>query len=165
MLIANTLKGKLNSQQSTNASWLVTTIKAKLKTPIHKFEKPIFSFRRTHEAADKNRKILAVFKGELGTAIVSHKDRPINYRSELSDTTDLAKLFLHHKDKTKTINIIQKGSCYHLNQIEEETINSDLDSVILRRNHKSYHSVLNSAALDKSISKEIDHGWALPLII
>ena len=34
MLIANTLKGKLNSQQTTNASWLVTTIKAILKTPI-----------------------------------------------------------------------------------------------------------------------------------
>ena len=37
MLIANTLKGKLNSQQSTNASWLVTTIRYTLKTPIQKF--------------------------------------------------------------------------------------------------------------------------------
>ena len=27
MLIANTLKGKLNSQKSTKSSWLVTTIK------------------------------------------------------------------------------------------------------------------------------------------
>ena len=27
------------------------------------------------------------------------------------------------------------------------------------------HSVLNSSALDKSISKEIDYGWALPLTI
>ena len=34
MLIENTLKGKLNSQQSTNASWLVITIKATLKIPI-----------------------------------------------------------------------------------------------------------------------------------
>ena len=49
MLIANTLKGKINSQQSMNASWIVNTIKATLKTPIQKFEKPIFSFRRTHD--------------------------------------------------------------------------------------------------------------------
>ena len=56
MLIANTLKVKLNSQQSTNPSWLVTTIKATLKTPINKFEKPIFSFKRTHEVAVRNRK-------------------------------------------------------------------------------------------------------------
>ena len=42
MLIANTLKGKPKSQQKTNASWLVTTIKAILKTPFQKSEKPIF---------------------------------------------------------------------------------------------------------------------------
>ena len=34
MIIVNTLKGKLISQQSTNASWIVTIIKAILKTPI-----------------------------------------------------------------------------------------------------------------------------------
>ena len=37
--------------------------------------------------------------------------------------------------------------------------------MILRGNHKSSHSVLNSADIDKAISKEIDHGWALPLTI
>ena len=37
MLIANTIKGRLDSQQTTNASWLVTTIKAILKTPIQTF--------------------------------------------------------------------------------------------------------------------------------
>ena len=49
MIIANTIKGKLNSQHSTNASCLVTPIKDILKTPIQKPENPIFSFRRTHE--------------------------------------------------------------------------------------------------------------------
>ena len=48
MLISNTRKGELNSKQSTNASWLVTMIKAILKTSIQKPEKPIFLFRRTH---------------------------------------------------------------------------------------------------------------------
>ena len=81
MLIANTLKCKLNSQQLTNASWLVTTIKATLKTPIQKFENPIFSFRRTHEAAVRNSKILAAFKGGLGTAIAAHKEISFNYGS------------------------------------------------------------------------------------
>ena len=37
--------------------------------------------------------------------------------------------------------------------------------MILRRNHKSSQSLLNAAALKKSISKEIDHGWELLLII
>ena len=71
MLIENTLKGKLNSQQLMNASYIVTTIKAILKTPIQKFEKLIFSFRKTHEAAVRNTKILAAFKCDLCTAIAT----------------------------------------------------------------------------------------------
>ena len=165
MLIANTLKGKLNSQQSKNASWLVTTIKATLKIPIQKPEKPIFSFKRTHEEAVMNRKILVTFKGDSGAAIAAHKDIPVNYGSEFCDTTSLAKLFLHHEHRTKIINIIQHGSSYHLDPIEEETRKLDLDAMILRGNHKSSQSVLNTAALNKATSKEIDHGLALPLTI
>ena len=63
MLTANTLKYKLNSQQLKNASWLVTTIKATLKTPIQKLEKTILLFRIIHKAAVRNSKILAAFKG------------------------------------------------------------------------------------------------------
>ena len=37
--------------------------------------------------------------------------------------------------------------------------------MILRGNCKSSHSVLNLAALDKAICKDIDHGWSLPLTI
>ena len=37
--------------------------------------------------------------------------------------------------------------------------------MILRGNHISSHSVLNSFVLDKAISKEIEHGWALTLAV
>ena len=89
MIIANTLKVKLNSQQSTNTSWLVTTIKSTLKIPIQKFGKPIFSFKRTHEAAVINSKIMAAFKGDLSAAIAAHKVSPVNYGPEFRDTTAL----------------------------------------------------------------------------
>ena len=79
MPIANTIKCKLNSQQLMIASWLVTTIKAIPKTPIQKFEKPIFLFSRTHEAAVRNSKILAEFKGDLGAAIAAQKCSPVKY--------------------------------------------------------------------------------------
>ena len=81
---------------------------------------------------------------------------------EFCDITAEAKLFLHHEYKTEIINIIQQGSCYLIDTIEEETRKSELDAMIFRGNHKSYHSILNSAALEKPISKEIDQGWALP---
>ena len=118
MLIENTLKGKPNSLQSTNTSWLVTMIRTTLKTPIQTSEKPILLFRRTHESAVRNSKILAAFKGDLGAGIAANKDSSVNYGSEFHDITALEKLFLHHEDKTKIINIIQQGSCYHLDTIE-----------------------------------------------
>ena len=124
-----------------------------MKTPIQKFEKPIFSFKRTHEAEVRNGKILAAFNGDLGAAIVAQKYSPVNYGSEFRGSAALEKLLFYHEDRTKIINIIQKGSCYHLDTIEEETRKSDLDAMILKENHKSSHSELNSSALDKAISK------------
>ena len=62
MIIANTIKVKLKSQQTTNASWIVTMIKSILNTTIHRLEKPIFSFRLKYEAAVWNSKILAAIK-------------------------------------------------------------------------------------------------------
>ena len=91
MLIAKTLKGKLNSQQSTSTSWLVTTIKSTLKIPIQKFGKPIFSLKRTHESAVRNTKIMAAFKGDLDAVIAAYKDSPVKYGSEFCDTTALEK--------------------------------------------------------------------------
>ena len=61
---------------------------------------------------------MAAFKGDLGAAFAANKDSPFNYGSEFRRTTALEKLFLHNKDKTKIINIIQKGSRCHLNPIE-----------------------------------------------
>ena len=154
MLISNILKGKLNSQHSTNASWLVTTIKSTLKIPIQKFGKPIFSFKRTHEATVRNSKIMAEFMGDLGPAIAAHKDSPVNYGLEFCDTTALEQLFLHHEDKTKIISIIKHGSRYHLNPIEEETRKLDLSAMILRGNPKYSQSILNAAALNKATRKK-----------
>ena len=97
MLIANTLKVKLNSQQLKNASCLVTKIKAILKTPIQKFENPIILFKRTHEAASRNSKILVAFKGDLGAAIAAQKDNLVNYGSEFRDIASLEQIFLYQE--------------------------------------------------------------------
>ena len=122
-------------------------------------------FKRTNKAAVGISKILAEFNGDLGIAFAAQKDSPLKYGSELRDTSDLSKLFYYHKDKINIINIIQQGYRYHLDPTKEETQKFDLDAIILRGNHKSSHSEINSAALEKSISKEIYHRWVLPLTI
>ena len=153
MHIENTLKGKLNSQQKTNASWLVTTINTVLKTPIQKSEKTILSFRRTHEAAVRNSKILAAFNGDPGAEILAQRDSLVNYGLEFRDTAVLEKVFFYHEDRDNIINIIQQGYRYHLDPIKEETRKSDYNAMVLNGNHKSPLSELNSAALDKAIRK------------
>ena len=37
--------------------------------------------------------------------------------------------------------------------------------MIIRGNHKSGRSALNAASMEKSIDKEVEHFWALPLTI
>ena len=66
-------------------------------------------------------KYLRQLKGDLGAAIVAQKDSPVNYKLEFRDIVSLEKIFLHHKENTKIINIFQQGSSYHLDPIEVET--------------------------------------------
>ena len=37
--------------------------------------------------------------------------------------------------------------------------------MLIRGNHKSARSALNTADMEKSIDKEVEQGWALPLTI
>ena len=86
-----------------------------------KLEKLIFLFRRTNEAAVKNRKILAALDGDLGASNTAQKYSPLNHGSEFCDTAALTKLFHYQEDKNNIIKIIQKGSLYHIDPIKEET--------------------------------------------
>ena len=64
------------------------------------------------------------------------KGIPLYLGSEFQDITRIIKLFSHHEDKNRMVNIIQKGSRYGLSPIEEATIKSDLEAILLRANHK-----------------------------
>ena len=46
--------------------------------------------------------------------------------------------------------------------MEQENRKSGLSAIILRGNHKSSKTNLNSKALGKSMGKKVDHGWYLP---
>ena len=61
------------------------------------------------------------------------------------------------------MNIVPKWSQYHLSSIEEATRKFDPEAMILRVNHKSEKSDLNAAALEKYITKEMEHGWKINL--
>ena len=110
-----------------------------------KIGKLISLFNRTNEAEVRNSKILASFNGDLGAEIVAQKFSPLEYGSEFCNTSELTKLFYYHEDNINIISIIQQGSRYHLDEIEEETGKSDLYAMIIRGKQKSHHSEINLA--------------------
>ena len=88
----------------------MTTIKKLIIKPVKKLISPVFSFKWTQEAAQKNSQIIAAFNGKLGAAIESQKGIPLEYVSLFQDITGIKHLFRHHKDKESIVDIIQKGS-------------------------------------------------------
>ena len=63
------------------------------------------------------------------------------------------------------MDIIQRGSQYHLSPIYEATRKDNLSTVILHGNHKSAKTNLNFTALEKSMGKKVENDWAQPLTI
>ena len=78
-----------------------------MKIPIQKLDESIFSFKRTNEAAARNRKSLVTYNGNLGAAIKAQTGIPLNYGSKFRHIAKLSKLFNYHDDKDKIINIPQ----------------------------------------------------------
>ena len=125
----------------------------------------MISFKRTHEAEFHNRNILNTFNGNLVEELKVLQGSSLHYGSEFQGTTGIANLIHHHEDRDKVINIIKKGSQYHMSPIKEVTSKSDLFVMILCGNHKSAQTNLNVVPLEKSMGKEKDHCWSLPLTI
>ena len=115
------LRSKLDQTQNSNATWIETTIKRPIITPVNKFGPPIFSFKRKQEASCQNRQILTVFSGNLDYAIEAQKGIPLDYGSEFREITGIKNLFCHHEYKERIVHIIQKESRYHISTIEEAT--------------------------------------------
>ena len=76
--LSKILKVNLNKQKNANTSWLVTTIKELLKTPIQKLDKPILLFKRTNDASSMSSKVLEALNVNLGAAISAQNNSSLN---------------------------------------------------------------------------------------
>ena len=119
------IKVELDRTQNSNATWILTTIKRLIIKPFKELGPPVFSFKRTQEAAQNNSQILEIFNRNLGAAIEYQKGSPLEYGSEFWDIAGIKNLFCHRKDKERIVDIIPKGLCYHLSPIDNTTRKSD----------------------------------------
>ena len=67
--MAKNLRGKINKNQKSQKSWLVTTIKNLLRRPIKDPIPPVFSLKQTQSSAQQKSNILTTFNGYFGEAI------------------------------------------------------------------------------------------------
>ena len=118
----NFLKGKLDQTQKSNSIWLVITIKILIIKRVNKLGPPVFSFQQTQEYSRQNSQLLAVFNVNLGAVIEAQNRSPLYYGLEFQYIAGIKKLFRHHEDKEIIVDIIQKGSRYHLSYIMKKQV-------------------------------------------
>ena len=62
---------------------------------------PLFSIKRTQEAAVHNVNILDAFNGNFGEVLEAQQGRPLHYGSEFRDLTVISNILYHHEDIDK----------------------------------------------------------------
>ena len=129
----------INQKQVSHTSCLVTTIRRLINRTNKDLIILILSFKRTQASAQHNRNILAAFDENLGKAVEAQQGITLDYGSEFQDLLGLKNVFRHHEDRYRILDIIQKGSRYHLSPIEEATKKFSFGVTINHTNHLLTH--------------------------
>ena len=140
-------------------SWLLKTITKIVATTTTPLNPPAFMFEPTIKAAEHNRKFIQKCGG-VEQAIQAQANSPVSYGSEFRPTWCLRPLMNHHPLWSKTESLIVRGTKYPLTPIPDSVRKKDVAAAMTYGNHKS---TKNSDTLSKSMSTEIEHGFALPL--
>ena len=82
---------------------------------------PIFSFKKTQEAALQNSNILNLFQVKMGETMRPQKRSLLDYGSEFRVIKRINRIFSHLEYKDKIVGIIPTGSHCNLYLIEKAT--------------------------------------------
>ncbi len=126
-------------------------------------KKPPFKFELSEAAAEENFTILKQHNMSLAAVISSSDSSPISYGSEFKPTTVLEPLFHNHPGWPRMKRILQEGSDYHLEPIDEAVRLEDLKGRLEYGNHKSAQGA-RAEILAAKMEKEVVRGWTTPLL-
>ena len=85
--------------------------------------------------------------------------------SEFREKNKLETLFQHHEHWKKMESIISTGLDYPLTDLPEKVLKEDVIAMIARGNHKSATAPEVAPTLLKNYTKEVEHGWMLPVTL
>ena len=95
------------------------------------------------------------YNKDLSKAIADQLNSPLGYGSEFFPTNTLEVLFSRHPNWTRMKNILENGSAWPLEKLEESKRETDMKESLSFGNHKG--AVRNPNFLRKLIEKEPIH--------
>ena len=125
-----------------------------------KMKKPDFKFEFTSDAAIENWKLLSEKYGKnLGKALDSNPDTQLSYGSEFRETKLLELIFSRHPLWKRMKQLLEKGACYPLEDLENENRKKDLQDALEFGNHKGVSN--NPELFEETMKEEVENGWSL----
>ena len=155
------IKTNPNSPQS----WLMGTIKTIIESTDKIMLPHKYNFMNNREAAKFNTKLLKRERYDLTKVLGKAKGTMMEPGSEFREKDKLEKLFQHHEHWKKMEAIISTGLDYPLTDLPDKVLKEDVIAMIARGNHKSATAPEVAPALLKNYTKEVEHGWMLPVTL
>ena len=145
---------------------MIDIIKEVVATHCNKPEEPEFKFDTStpealQESAEKNWIVLAKHGLDLERALEAQQDSPLGYGSEFKPSNILESIFAKHPLWPRLKSILDNGSIWPLEELDEELRASDLREALEFGNHKGATS--QPELLRKLVLKDITHGYGLVL--
>ena len=123
---------------------------------------PKFKFKASLESAYYNYTLLSENKFDLHSLLNTPEGVSVtSYGSEFKSPDNLKVLFNHHPRWPQLKKILNQGSNWAMNEIQEPIRKEDVNLAIQRGNHKS--AVNHELFLSQALVKDIEKGWILVL--
>jgi hypothetical protein len=123
-------------------------------------EKPQFAFEMSMEAAEKNHLLLTKrYNGSLALALQAQSKSPLGMGSEFRTIDVLQAIYGMHPIWKRMAKILENGSTWPLDPIDEEKRCSDVQEALEFGNHKGAKQ--NPDLLLKLVSKDVKHSYAV----
>ena len=134
-------------------------MKAILESECPDRTKPEFRFELTNEAAEWNYLVLKKYNFDFKSALEANSSSPLGYGSEFRDPSTLEPLFKKHPFWNRLKLILERGSDWQLEELEEEKRRSDLQEALAFGNHKG--ATKQPEQLKQLITNDINYGFAM----
>jgi hypothetical protein len=158
------LQDQIGQDEAIRECWpsnLIEIIKLVIEENQQAPETPEFAFEMSKEAAQRNFCVLSKYEKNLGKALYAQRKSPLGYGSEFRTPESLQKLFKMHPNWQRMKKILENGSDWPTDDLDDDSRATDLVEALEFTNHKG--AIKNPDLLRKLCEKDVKYGYGLVL--